>query len=359
MDGSVRQILDPRLLTASYQQIPGDVPTPFTDAFYRDPEEIDDDSFRSMYDPADVAASPGNVPGAEARIITVGSAQERVFNLFYSFNKTVFEESVMRALREPGSYTLQRMGRTEIARIMGKFRNRQIRFKELVISKILTQGAVWMNNLGVVLDSSSGAVQTADFQLPANNKGNLGGLITGLFSTAATDIPAILESVVDQARTNNVPVPTNIWINRTNLSSLRNNTKFQTWAANNEGLATQVIRGGMIEELWGFRWNFVSTKYSNSSGTMTPYIPATGQGSMVMTPDVGPWCKSSIGLNLIPRVIGAARTIDEALGNIEQVYGPFAYAKLLDDPIRAIAYTGDKFGFHLNEPGAVWAATAF
>ncbi|MCY2966293.1 MAG: major capsid protein [Planctomycetota bacterium] len=360
MDGTVRQILDPRLLTASYQQLPGDVATPFTDVFYHDPEEVDDNTVRSMYDPADMAAAPGNQPGAEARVVTIGNASERVFNLFYSFNRTRLPEDIMKAIREPASYQLQKKGATEIGRVLAKFRARQIRFKELVIAKILTKGVVYMNALGQVLESSTGAAQTADFQVPAANQGNAGGLVTGLFSTVGTDIPAILESIVDQALTNNVPAPRHLWMNKSNLSSLRNNTKFQTWAANNEGPASQILRGQMIEDLWGWTWHFVQSKYENSSGSMTPYIPATGVGSVVLTPDpTGPWVKATTGLNLIPKTLDLATTVDAALASIDQVYGAFAYAALNHNPISIDAFLGDKFGLHFNEPGAVWQLTAF
>ena len=360
MDSSIRKILDPRLLTAAYQQLGTTVETSFTDTFFVNPEPVDDDQVRAMYDPADMAAAPGNNPGAEARLITVGAAQERVYNLFYSFNRTSLNEDVMRALREPGSYTLQRKGAAEVARIMRKFRDRQTRFKELVISKVITKGAVYMDGLGRVLESSSGAVASADFQVPGNNQGNLGGLITGLFSTAGTDIPAILESIVQQARTNNVPVPTNCWINRANLASLRNNTKFQTWAANNPQPAERILQGGMIENLWGFNWRFVSAMYQNVSGTMTPYIPLTGVGSLVMTPDPnGPWAKATNGLNLVPRTLDLVTSVEEALNQLDNVYGAFAYAALTHNPIRVDSFLGDKFGLHFNEPGAVWQATAF
>lgn len=360
MDQSVRKILDPRLLTASYQQLAPEAETVFTNTFFLNPENVDDDQVRSMYDPADMAAAPGNNPGAEARLITVGAAQERVFNLFYSFNRTQLPVEVMQALREPGSYTLQRKGATEVARIMTKFRNRQIRFKELAISKIVTQGAVHMDGAGRILDSSSGAVTSASFQVPAANQGNLGGLITGLFSTAATDIPAILESIVQQARTNNVPVPTTCWMNRANLASLRNNTKFQTWAANNPQPADRVLSGGMIEGLWGFNWRFISTMYQNVAGSMVPYIPTTGVGSLVLTPDpTGPWIKATNGLNLIPRTIDVVGTVDEALSQLDSVYGAFAYASMNHNPVQIDAFLGDKFGLHFNEPGAIWQATAF
>lgn len=360
MDGSIRQILDPRVLTASYAQMPGTVPTPLSDFWFVNPEDIDGDTFRSMYDPADVTPAPGNLVGSEARVITMGNAREKVFNMFFTFNKTSFGEETLNALREPDAYTLQNKGRTEVTRVMNKFVNRQRRFKELVLAKILTQGAVYMNAAGVILESSSGAESSATFEVDATHQGNLDGLLTGLFNVAGTDIPSILESIDDAAATANVPPPTDVWINKLNLQSLRNNNAFKLWAKYNNVATDQVLKGSMIEGLWGRNWHFIGTKYQGADGSMKPYIPLTGQGSLVLTPPPGEaWVKTSQGSSLVPKNLNVGQNVDEILNNFDVVYGPFAYAKLLDDPVRLLGYIGDKFGFNFNEPNAIWQATGF
>ena len=204
MDASVRQILDPRVLTSAYAQMPGIVPTPFTDTWFVNAENIDGDTVRMFYDPQDSEPSPANEVGAEARVITTGDAQERIFNLFYSFNKTSFQEDVLNALREPDSPLLDTKGRKEVARVMNKFVNRQKRFKELVIARALTQGVVYLNAKGQILESSSGAVKTCDFQIASTHQGNLDGLMSGLFSAADTPISDIIEAIDDAAASANV-----------------------------------------------------------------------------------------------------------------------------------------------------------
>jgi len=313
-----------------------------------------------MYDPADSKPAPGNVPGASARVITLGAARERIFNMFCVFNATDFDANVLKALREPESYQLQSMGRTEVTRVMNKFKNRHRLFKELVLAKVLTKGVVYMDNAGTILESSSGATTTCEFEVAAGHKDSLGGLITGMFSTAGTDIAAIIESIDDAAASANVPPPTDIWINKLNLESLRNNDYFADWATHNEAASTQVLRGGMIENLWGKTWHFVGTKYQSSDGTMKPYIPLTGSGSAVFTPPPGgDWVKASNGLTCVPKSIEIKKSVDEVIGQIDTVYGEFMYAKLIDDPVKMIAYMGDKFGFNFNEPDAIWQADAF
>lgn len=359
MDGSIRQILDPRVLTASYEQMPGSVPTPLSDYWFTNPENIDGDTFRSMYDPADITPAPGNLVGSEARVITMGNASEKVFNMFFTFNKTRFGEDSLNALREPDSYTLQNKGKSEVTRIMNKFVNRQRRFKELVLAKILTAGAVYMNEAGTILESSSGATVSATFQVAATHQGSLNSLITAMFSLPGTDIPTILETIDDAAAAANVPPPTDVWVNKKNLTHLRNNNAFKLWAKQNDVVTSTVLKGGMIEDLWGKTWHFSNGYYTAADGTNKPYIPITGQGSLVLTPPPGPWCKASQGSSLVPKSIEIKASVDELLNNFDVVYGPFAYAKLLDDPVSLLAYIGDKFGFNFNEPNAIWQADAF
>lgn len=360
MDASIRQILDPRILTASYQQMPVMVPTPLTDALFVNPEQVEDDSFRTLYDPADSTPAPGNQVGSEARVIALGNAKEKIFNMIFSFNKTMFGESVFRALREPDSYTLQNMGRTEVNRVARKFANRQRQFKEVVLSKILTTGKLYMDPAGRILENSTGAAVSADFEVASSHQGDLGGLISGLFSVPGTDIPAIIEDIDDAAAQAHVPIPTNVWVNKLNLQHLRNNNAFKFWAQHNPGATDQVLRGGIIEGLWGKTWHFVSGYYTAADGSNKPLIPTTGQGSAVFTPPANnPWLKCSVGATVLPKSINVSADIDEALSNLSLAYGSFMYAKLLDDPVRLVGYMGDKFGFNFNEPGAIWQSEAF
>ena len=359
MDGSIRQILDPRILTASYRQMPAMLPTPLTDALFVDPEQIDDDSFRMLYDPADSTPAPGNLPGSEARVIALGDAREKVFNMICSFNKTVLGEAVFRALREPDSYALQQMGRSEVNRIARKFANRQRQFKEVAIAKILTTGKLYMDPAGRILESAGGASVAADFEVAASHQGDLAGLIPSLFSDPGTDIPEVIESIDDAAAQAHVPVPTDVWVNKVNLQHLRNNNAFKFWAANNAAAAT-VLQGGAIEGLWGKTWHFISGYYTAADGTSQPLIPITGTGSAVFTPPPGnPWLKCSVGATVLPRSINVVADFDAALSNLSTAYGQFMYAKLLDDPVRLVGYMGDKFGFNFNEPAAIWQAEAF
>lgn len=360
MPTNVSELLDPEVLTGMYQQREGIKPTPLTDTFFVNPETALADTWEFFYDPADDQAAPLNHPGAEARIVQIGDGAERRMSLFTVFNKTPFGPDVLHALREHDSRQLQKKGLAEINRIMAKFTERHRTLKELIIARVLTDGLVYYDGLGRVLSSSSGAAGTADFGVPAGNKGTLGGVIgeSELFDNPSADIPAVLSTIDEAAEAASVPIPTDVWVHRSNIPGLQNNLKYQTWAVRNPSHADAVLNGGIVENLWGKTWHFLGHRYDDPvTGTSTPYIPTT---KAIFTPPPNSNVFRAVnGVTEVPDSTGIFGSIQEALNAVAEMIGQFAYAKLVDDPIKLMAYIGDKFLFALNEPQAIWQATAF
>lgn len=355
---SLRLLLDPRVLTASYSQRPNQRPYPLTDAFFVNPEPIEGDAYRLFFDPAENEPAPLNQPGAEARVLQAAGAEERFATLFQAFNKLPLQGQALNALREPDSETLQDMGKTEIRRQHDKFSARHRLMKETVIAKIITEGIVYLDEYGRVLESSSGAQITADFEVPAKRKNQLdqgsGNLIGASWAAAGTDIQAHLNAIDDAAEADNVEPPTDIWCHTLFKDNLRNNTDFQTWAAASAADSEQILRGNMIEGLFGKTWHFYGGKYLNTSGTMQNFIPTT---KVVLTPPIGPWLKATEGSMLVPSSIGVQQSWEAALAQTQKVHGPFSYAKLIDDPVQLFLYMGDTFGLHFADPDAIWMPT--
>lgn len=361
IDASVREILDPRTLTASYQQMAGLAPVPIQEQFIRaDAEQVDDNQVRSFYDPADVTPAPGNNFGASARVLSMGDAREQLFTLIYTFNAVEMPEIVFQAIRDPEGYYLQQKGVKEVARIIGKFRNRLLRFRELVTAKVLTVGKIYMDGAGQVLESSSGAVTTYDYNVPSANQGNIGGIIDLQWTDPTADIPRQIELLDDLSVRNNVPACTDVWMNKANLGYLRNNNAFREWAKRNEAAQTVILNGGMIENLWGKTWHFYNHVYKSAAGTNTAFIPKTGTGSVVFTPPpTDPWVKAVLGKTMIPKSFEPVADPGTALDNIDSVFGPFAYALVKHDPVMLVTYLGDKFGLFFNESKAIYQAACF
>lgn len=371
MDGSIRELLDPKVLAKAYEQTSVSDATPFADAFWTGTiESVQDDTYTSLYRSADVKPMALSAPGAEARTVSLGAAKPQTFSAFYSFNRTMQRGAIFDALREPDSYSLQDKGRNELARLLRLQRSRQRKLKNLVIAKALTAGIVYVNQSGEVLEGSTGAVQSIDLQVPSGNKTDIGGVISANWSTAGTDVFRQMDQIRDVASSNTVPVPTDVWLNKVNFYALRNNTGsgLQTYFSRNPELNDTMVRkndaGNIVEyvipDLNGFTWHFVDGYYEAADGTKKPMIPKTGAGSMIMTPPPnGEWVARANGRELLPTSLDVNSTLEGALADMQYADGEFFYAKLEHNPVRLDLFTGDKFFFGFNEPNAVFIGTAF
>lgn len=353
---SLKELLHPDILTDAYSRQANPRPFPITETFYTNPENMDDDEFRLFFDPEEQQPVPGNVFGAPAKVIQLAEASERVATLFYAYNKIQMKGTVLNAIREPNSQALQQMGKTEVARQMNKFRVRHQIYKEVVLGQVLGQGKVYFDGFYNPLPSSSGAKLTVDMGVDATHKTDLDGLVTALFSETDTDIQAILDSIRNQAENEGVEEPTEIYCNAWNKQYLRNNESFISWAQASNQDAAAVLRGGIIEDLWGWNWHFIGGKWKDGSGNKNATFPIQ---SALICPAPGPWLKATAGKSILPTSLDIKADPDEALASAVDKYGPFSFAKLDFDPASLNMYMGDKFGLHFADPGAVWIADAF
>lgn len=361
------QLLDARVLTASYSQRPDPRTYHFTDTFFTGARDAESNEFEFIYWPSVEKPAPGNIPGAEARILTPRGGTKRYAALFRAFNMIPVAGDALSALREPESFALQQKGEAVMELIMDEFGQRHKLYKELIIALMMVYGRVNMNQSGEVLaptvDATSGAltdasgtVISADFGIADSHRGNLGGLIAAPWSTDSTKIFDHLDDIDDKAEEIGVPTPTEIYIHNLKKRKIRDNTQFQTWAKESNVAPDTVLRGGEIKDLWGKNWHFLGHQYKNASDTMTDFLPQTH--ALILPPD-GPWKRCHNGSELVPSTIGHSADWRGALGNLNKTFGQFAYATVEHNPVRLQLFLGDNFGMNFPEPNALWLANAF
>lgn len=357
MPMNFRALLDPHFLTDSYAQRQGVRSYPLTEMFYVNPQNVADDQFDFVFYPAEMEPAPVNRSGDEAHTLATGEGATRKGSLFVAFNKVRMPMDAVAALREPDSMAMQEKGQLALQNVFDRFSERHAIQKELIIAKIMTTGVVYLDAAGNVLESSSGAALTANFDVESTHKTNLNGIISKLWSDPTAKILDMCDSIRDQAESENAEVPTDIWVHTLSKRHLRNNDQFIEWCVESGVNADTILRGDMIEGLGGFTWHFYGGKYKAADGTMTNYIPVT-QG-ILTPPPAGGWLKKSQGLSLVPTDINIVADWQQALNSVATMYGKFSYAKLKDDPLALYLYMGDKFGLNFADPSAVWMPTLF
>lgn len=359
-DKTLELLLDPDVLTERYSQEYNAVDFPFTAAFWTGtPRQERADEFSYLYYPAMSEPAPMNVRGGVARELTPGTASKRFGSCYTIFNKIPVDGDALTALRNPDNRELQAKGIDSVTRVFEEFGLRQKITKELVIAKSLSAGTVYIGQAGTVLEDSSGAVMAVSLGIPANNLTTLNGIIpaNAKWSVSTTKIGDQLDALVRRQGGLNTERPTDIWVNAINKKHLRNNDQFTEWAVYNNASADTVLRGDMIEGLWGFNWHFISGKYKDSTGTMTDFIPTT---AAIITPSPSsPVFHRTNHLTLVPSSVGIGGTWQEKLSSLDEKFGEYTYAELTHNPAILSLFMGDKFGFIFKDPQAINVATAF
>lgn len=367
MPSSFADLLDPRELTATYRAMPTLGEMYFTQNFYVNARDVNADSVEMIsIDKIDKPA-PGNTRGNSARILKQSGATKKLMTLFHVFNETPLSMDALRALRELDSFGLQEKGEEIVTMAAEEQALRNRMFREVVIAQIMHTGRVNLDSQGEILTPSvnsstgaitdaSGTVISADFGVSDSNRGNCNNIVSALWSVAGTKIGTQLDNFKYTAQKNGAPVPTEVYVHTLKKSVLRANTEFNDWAKYNSMRVDDILRGEFIENLWGYNWHFVSGTWTDVNGTVRDILPQT---QAIICPKVGPWLRALRGSELIPRTIDVQGDWRAALAATDKVYGEFAYAKLLDNPLRLSMFNGDNFGLGFADSNGIFMPTVF
>lgn len=368
---TLKQILDFRELTASYMAAPTLGEFPFTNEFYVNPKDAISDEVELIYFPQANVPAPLNSRGSQARVLQMAGATKRFASIFVAFNQIGMPADSLTGLRYPDVYELQEKGRQAVEQQIEYFRQRHTLMKEAAFASQFSTGVVCWNSDGNIIPATfdhTGAITQpsntvmADFGLNDNQRGLLddttdgGTIIDGLWSTSATLISRQLDRLSLRSGRKNRPRPRHVWINAMNKQHLRANSEFRTWAQYHQRSIDEVLRGSMINDLWGYNWHFVEGTYVDGNGTSRDLIPTT---SAIITPDVGPWLRAFRGANNVPKNLNTVGSFEEVLNSYEIVYGQAAWAKMTDNPVSLELFMADAFGINFADPGCIYCPTVF
>lgn len=365
---SFEQLLDVREFTATYRGADTLQSYPFTNTFWKNPRNVESDSVEMISISGVTSPAPGNVRDGVAKVITPRGASKKQATLFRIFNEITAPGDALKALREPESPALQDKGRMVVQLANEEILTRNRMFKEVCFSQILTVGRVNLDQNGNplapsahattgVITNASGTAIAADFGIADTHRGNCNGIMAAAWSTAGTKISDQLEAFREDALANGAEPPTEIYIRRKQKKHLRANTEFNDWAKYNSSRAVDsILKGDIIEDLWGFNWHFVDGFWTDVNGTQNPLMPLL---SAIICPANGPWLRALQGSELVPTEIGMAGNWKEALNMVRKVYGEFAYAMVKQNPVALQFFYGDNFGLHYANTNSIYMPTVF
>jgi hypothetical protein len=258
-----------------------------------------------------------------------------------------------------GSMMRQQLGRETIQRQLDVFGTRFRNLRMSCVYSALALGAIYFDGEGNLLPTSSGAKHTIDFSVPAGNKAQLdwdgnGAIIGASWGTAGTDILADIKAVKKAARTlTGIPITTAFY--GENIPGyMANNNAIKNMIIGSPRLSEQ-FAANELPDIGNLKWIPVEQAFFvDQAGATQRWF---GADTVVFAPDPTPeWWEVIEGTYPVPRSIQLAADMAAALGNFQQVSGPFSFANIGVNPPSLQHFAGDTFLTVLKNPNAIFIA---
>lgn len=352
-------VLHPQVITELYREETGKLFShPLLDYYGQQAKNYTGDRFEFAYREAMKQPAPASLRGQPARILQPTGLSPRQVYMLHAFNEVSLSLDALQMIRRPSDLTTQEKGREEIVRQMEDFGARHHVFRAVCLAKTLADGVIHFGPDGQVLESSSGATYSVDFGVPDSHKSQLdpgsGNIIDIAWDDPDARILDHLDAIRIQAEEENAEEPRHLWLHHSAKRWLRQNLQVQEYVSGASEAVDRVLRGTIVEDFNGWTWHFFSGTYRSATGTLVPYIPRT---KVVITPDIGPWLRAVNGSELLTGFEGIRSSVDGALQDVTEVFGDFAYVKLLDNPTKLVLRMGTNFVYAFANPNAVWMPT--
>jgi hypothetical protein len=312
--------------------------------------------------------------GAPATAIAPPGIGNTPVTLLHTFEMFPHDPTTLLLLIEETGTGLirQQMAKETINRQLDVFGQR---FKNLRISSIysaLATGGIAFDARGNLLPPdgtsaliNSGAVYAVNFGVPSGNTGSLnpfgsGNILTNWAYNANTNpTPNILPQLLKlhEAAVELTGFPLKYAFYGKNIPGyIALDPVLQAIIRGSSKVAEQTLTATVPEAVGGFTWVAANTAfYYDQNGQMQKWI---GDNTIVFTPEPSvDWWEFIEGTYPVPRSIQLAADMQAVLGNIQQVAGPFSYAKITDNPVSLQHFSGDTFLPVLKNPACVFIAT--
>lgn len=376
MADSLQTMLDYRELTASYRSAGTMQGTPMTDLFFTNVKRTSGDELVIPIHSRNNQPMPGNSRGAAPRRQAGPGMTKKQFNLFASFNEYDISFNALRFLMSDDP-NIRMLGEETVQAMVDEGGERQRLFREVVLSQIMTQGVVYLDDDGQVLvptvdattgvvTAPSGAVVAADFGVPDTRRGrcdqDTGGgtdyVFSGAWDTETTNWFEELERCRDISLKAGAPVPDTVLIHRLQKSAMIESDVFKEWAVYNNLRNEQVMTAATFENVRGWTFKFVEGYWTDSSGTQRPILPV--RNAIIYPGGNDSWKDCREGLQPVPKTVGVVPDFNAAKANITWEQGLFAYAHVALSPVlSAQLFMGDNFGIGIRDGSALWMPTVF
>jgi len=359
---TIEEILKASNMQGTIETVKSGVPNPFDPAFLTTTRPVDGDyaEYRKVEGNRQLAQRVAY--GAPSKNVTLKGVSEIPVKLIHVFENIRHKPAVMNNLLSDNEQR-QLLGEQEIGRQTKDFKVRFMNLRISAVASALALGAVYFNADGQLLSSSTGAVVTIDYGVPAGNKNQLnwdtnGNIISASWGTAATNIVAQMSDLTSAAiKLTGYPIDT-AYYGENVAGYLSANTAVLAFAARVPAMATSLAQGVIPDGLMGIpKWRpAMNHMWEDEDGDLTTVWGANGV-TFVPAVDTS-WYDLLEGSIPVPGNLGAI-TDDglSALANLSMARGMFNYAHVTSDPVGIKHLAGDTMLPVIKVPKSVWIAT--
>lgn len=278
--------------------------------------------------------------GTTGRRRTMAPIQMQDHVLYSVFEETLMSPALLNQLRSPSNYNHDN-AKEEVNRQVEIARDELQNTRVGTLSSMLSLGATYFDADGNLLESSSGASFTLDAQVPANNKNQLNTIIGTKWPTASADIPSQIRNLQKQSSIDTGYEVEYAFYGINIPSYLMANNYVKEYGYRNPQFNTSILGSNEIPD--GFlgikKWvPAYKATYDKYDGTKKSLF-----GDDICTFTVNPqyWYKLFAGTRLVPKSIAIYKDIGQALDNLEEAQGMFAYSYLDPRTVELYMMTGD------------------
>lgn len=294
--------------------------------------------------------------GAPSVRRSLKGVSERSAVMMHTHEHILHDATVLIQLRNMDNPTAQRMGEQIIAAETAQFRAYFSNLRVSSIMSILTLGAIYFDGDGELLPSSSGAVTTVDFSVPANNKNQINGIIGTTWATDTVDIIGDIKAIKSAAIKGTGYPLAHAFYGENILEYLMSNNAVKELLKTRTDYANAMGVGEIPDGFMGMQWHSMEQGFfADSADTNQTWF---GGDVVTFTPEPSPdWWEIFQGSYPVPTALGrVGADASDSAGDIAQVNGMFSYAKILDDPVSIKHNAGDTFLPTLKVPGCIYIA---
>lgn len=321
--------------------------------------------------------------GAPAQTYEPTGISEVPVNFLHSFQDFPITPSALMNLMDEGNENRQKIGMETIGRQTGDFARTFRNLRVAAIMMMLANGKIMTDGLGRLTVDSTKAARTINYNIPAQNQGNLpiprytlnsagklvvtsSPIINALWSSTSTSILQQINNL-KQAAALLTGFPIKHAFCGVNVKHyLFNNTEYQNYMERNPMAQKAIMDNKIPEGLADVQWHemsesFYSQDLPNPGAALSPNqaIPIFNPNAVVFTPSFDePWYELIEGSFPIPTGDIMAKDAMELMDSLEEAFGHFGFAKMGTDkqPSSVVEYQGDTFLPAILVPYAIFQA---